>query len=638
MAEYREDILAEARRRFETACDADSENREEALDDLKFANGEQWPDYIRQARSEAQRPCLTINRLPAFIDQIVGDQRQNKPSIKVKPHDSFSDPEIADLLEGLIRNIEANSDANIVYMTAFESSVTCGRGFFRIVTEYVDDNSFDQEIRLERISNPFCVYWDPAAKDVNLKDAEWMFVTDLMSREQFRREFPEADMSDFESHTGDYGDWITDDTIRVAEYWRRRKVGKRTIYLLENGEVTDDPREGERVVREREVDDYAVEWMIMTGTEILEGPHPWPGRYIPIVPVWGKELNIEGKRILRGIIRYAKDPQRMYNYWRTAATEMVALAPRAPYIVTPAQIKGFELLWNNIGRSPRPYLLYNPDERAPHPPKRETPAAIPTGLANEAEFAAKEMMDTTGIYEAMLGEKSNERSGEAIKQRRLGGDRANYAYSDNLARALVHAGRIMLDLIPHIYDGERVIRILGVDGTEKFVTINSETDLATGEKLEKVINMDEIGRYDVTVSVGPSYTTKRMEAAEAMMEFMRVYPEAAPVIADLVAKNFDWPGADDIAERLKAMLPPQVRAVVENEPEIGGGKELPPEAAEAAQGYPPEPPAEPEDPLLDIKRSQEQAKLEGIVLDNSIKEARLKKALMEAEMSGVMDG
>ncbi len=647
LKEPKDDILKEARHRFEIACDADREERGAALDDLNFLNGDQWPENIKTEREkpDSQRPCLTINRLPMFHDQVVGDQRQNRPGIKIKPHDGDSDPKTAAKLEGLIRNIEVTSDANTVYMTGFESSTACGRGFFRILTDYADDNSFDQEISLGRIGNPFTVYWDSSAEDINLIDANWMFVSGKISKEQFERDYPDAALSDFETAIGDLSQWVDEHNVRIAEYWRKQKVGTQTIYQLENGEVVSELPKGVKPVKTRVVDIITIEWMKITGTEILEGPKVWPGKYFPIVPIWGKEINIEGERKLRGIVRFAKDPQRMYNYWRTTTTEVVALAPKNPYLATEKQIAGHESMWNNINRGATTYVLYNPDAQAPGPPKRETPATIPTGLANEAEFAAREMMDTIGIHEAGLGEKSNEKSGEAIKQRRAGGDRGNYAYSDNLARALVHAGRIILDLIPKIYDGARVVRILGVDGTEEFATLNSDTDLRSGDTLKEVINMDEIGKYDVAVTVGPSYTTKRMEDADSIMEFMRVYPEAAPFIADLAVQGLDWQSSDEIVERLRAMLPPEIKAVIdqgttnyeEDEGELPEAEML----EQAGQEAPPEsePGQEPgQEPLAEIKVSQEQAKLEGIVLDNSIKEAQLEKAVKEADLVGENDG
>ena len=623
-----DEILAEARKRFQLAHDADSESRDEALDDLRFINGDQWPEEVKKERIEELRPCITVNRLPGFIDQVVGDQRQNRPGIKVRAFDSYSDPEKAEIFEGIIRNIESISDAETIYDNSFETGTSCGRGFFRVLTEYSGDDSFDQDIKIKRIANPFSVYWDPSAQEIDLSDAKWQFIVDKISREDFEEAFPGKAVIDFEEATGDMQSWVWEDSVRIAEYWRKTPVEK-TIYQLDDGNVVDEIIKDMEVIRERTVKTHKIEWMLISGNEILAGPNVWAGKYIPIIPVWGKEINVDGKRILRGLIRFAKDPQRMYNYSRTASTEVMSNAPRVPYMVTAKQIEGYENIWNMVHKKNLPYLLYNPDpQNRGAAPKRETPATIPTGIIQEIKLTSDEMKQTTGIFEASLGEKSNETSGRAILARQREGDTATFAYIDNLARAQRYLGKILIDLIPKIYDTEQIVRVLGLDGSSKFMPINYTTDPDTGDALDEIMNDLSVGRYDVTVTVGPSYNTQRMEASDTMMKFVQSFPDAVPVIGDLIAKAMDWPDSDEIAERLKALLPPEIKETISQE-----GKEIPEEGV-VEQPMPEQMQEEQQpNPVEVLQVEQEAAKLEGLEIENRKKEVE-EKILIKKLVSG----
>lgn len=653
--EERQVILEEARKRYQLAKDADREDRNEAFEDKRFANGDQWPEDIADARKKAKRPCLTINQMPKFIDQVEGDFRQNKMSIKVRPQDSVSDPDTADFIEGHIRNIEINSDSGIVYGTALADIATCGRGAWRVKTKFVDDDSFDQDIVLEPIENVLSVYFDPDSADYNHADGKFVFVIVDVHEDEFKKAYPNASMSAFDTESFAVSEWYSGNKVTVAEYWRVVEDGEYTLYQLESGDVVQELPPNTKAVKERKVKKTYIETMTINGAEILDGPVRWPGKYIPIVGVKGKEMNIAGKKYTRGLVRFARDPQRMYNYWRTSETEAVALAPKTPWKVTEKQIAGHETLWNNINITSKPYVLYNVDPKAPTVvPAREQPVEYYAGYQHNAELCSKELMDTQGMYEASIGERSNERSGEAIKQRRAGSDRSNVTYTDNLGRAMRYTGLIIIDLMQYIYDTARSLRILGPDGSEKNVMINSDVD-KDGNQLEsdKIINMSEIGRYDVAVDIGPSYTTKRLEAVDNAMAFMgNIPPHMQEAIADIIVKNLDWPYADDIAERLKAILPPEIKALIDKETgEFGEDEQnmgaVPGVIPQGAFPAVPEPPTEqpPVDPLMEIKikqeetkAAQEEAKLTGLALVNKIKEIELEIKVKESAMAGVVDG
>lgn len=551
-------VHEEALGRFEKAEKAEQHNREMADEDMRFAAGEHWPETIRQQREKQNRPCLTNNRLPAFIAQVVGDARQNKPAIKVHPVDDGSDEEIAELYEGLIRHIETASSAPTAYLTAFEHACTGGFGHWRILTDYADENSFDQDIIIKRIQNPFSVYWDDNSKEYDRSDAEWCFVEEMLTKEAFAAKYPKDTPSDWEGEFigSDFNGWVTtDNEVRVVEYWRKKRI-KKTIYQLADGSITDSPMATDMVYRERESFDTKIERYVLSGKDILSGPEEWPGKHIPIVTITGPEEWVSGRAQYRSIIRYAKDPARMYNYWQTAITEKIALAPKAPWIATVDQIAGLEHIWAASNVENRAYLPYNPDQSAP-PPQRVNPAAVNAAEINQAQQSIDDIKATTGIHDASLGNQGNETSGRAILARQREGDTATFAWIDNLSRGIARTGRILIDLIPKIYDAQRTVRILGEDGASELAEINSPDVDAMG-MIQGYLNDLSVGKYDITVSTGPSYGTRRMEAAESMMQFIQAFPAAAPIAGDLIAKAMDWPGADEIAERLKAMIPPEI--------------------------------------------------------------------------------
>jgi len=572
-----DDILEEARAAFALAADAEAENRREALDDLRFARlGEQWPEKVRRERELEGRPCLTINRLPAFIRQVVNDARQNKPAIAVHPVDDGADPETAEVFNGLIRHIEQSSDAEVAYDTALDFAVTCGLGYFRINTRYAADDGFDQDIAVERVANPFSIYGDPEGAAADSSDWNTAFVVDTLPRAVFEARWKGAEPVDWEAD--DYGrlsgPWLDGDRVMVTEYWRRERT-TRTILALSDGQVVEEAvykaqkamfdTLGVKVVgRPRQAASHKVSQRILTGAEVLETVN-WAGRFIPIVPVYGEELMVDGRRRLRSLVRDAKDPQRMFNYWRTTSTELVALAPKAPFIGRKGAFETDSAKWATANVQSHAYIEYD----GPEPPMRQGFAGVPAGALQEALNASDDMKSIMGLYDASLGARSNETSGRAIMARQREGDVSTFHYIDNLSRAIRHAGRILLDLVPKVYATARVVRVLGPDGAAKAVGVAPGGQ--GGEALKAIGKIYDLsaGKYDLTVRSGPSFTSRREEAATQMIELIRAYPAAAPLIGDLLARNLDWPGADEIATRLAAMLPPQAKGPA---PEVEAAK------------------------------------------------------------------
>lgn len=609
----RDPIIAEIRDRFREASDAVDSLYDMAVDDLQFLDGNHWPEAIQKQRARDGRPCMTINKLPTYCDQVTGEIRQNNPAIKIVPVDSESDPETAEVLTGLIRNIEHQSDAEIAYDTALESAVQSGIGAFRIITEYAADDVFDLDIRIRRIKNPLTVYWDPACQNWDKSDARYCIVTERIGRDKFVELYPDAAIQDADGNRDKDPNWSADKSVRVAEYFRK-KVKKRTLYLLRHPETGEESVHWERfepmeLVRSREVETTTLEWYKTNGVEILEGPVEWPGTLIPIIMVYGKELNIEGQSIYRGIVRNAKDPARLYNFSRSYNAEVTALAPKAPYIGTPAMFGNHMSAWKQANRSNLPFLMFDPDPKMPGlSPQRTPPITQNTGILTELQIGDQEMHDCTGMQQASFGEKSNEKSGTAINARKREGFVANFVFSDNLARAMRYAGRVIIELIPKIYDTERIVRITGIDGKEKQVTLNAPF-MDQEAKRPKLFDITT-GKYDVVVEVGPSYATQREEAVDGMVQLFAALPDQARMlVADLLVKNLDWPGAGEIESRLKKLLPPGM---------AGDDGDAPPPAA------PPQP-----DPAQMLEMEKTKAEIQETLMKVQKIQAEVDKILAE---------
>lgn len=559
MDELKDDkILTAARDRMRECRDAEDPHMERAAEDLRFLTGEgQWPEAEKERREADNKPTLTFNALPQFVRKITGQIRQINPAIKVSAADSEASGDVSEIYEGLIREIEYRCDAPSIYESAAESAASCGIGHFRIRTDYCDYDGFDQHILIERVFNPFAVFYDPRAKEPTRQDAEFAFIIEQMRLDDFKESYPEADASDFADGKLPtwWSDWRGGETITIAEYYWR-EFEEYEIAVTEMGQVIKGPFPKElRLARKRTVRKPKIMWAKITGSDVLEGPTRVVGEYIPVIAVTGEEIHI-GETVYRsGAIRHAKDSQVSYNIMRTASVETTLLQPRAPYLVTPKQISGLEGFWNEANNANRPYLPYNVDEKALGIPARATPPVASSGLLQEAQVAAEDMKRTIGIYDASLGARSNETSGVAIQSRQKEAEIANSIYSDNMVKAVAHAGRVIVSMIPEVYDAQRIIRILGEDAQEKLVEINklmlSQNGIVTSNDLR-------VGRYAVRVSVGPTYDSKRQEASAGMLDLMNRIPQSAPIIADLVAGSQEWPDADRIAERLRKTIPPNL--------------------------------------------------------------------------------
>jgi len=594
------DRLSVMRRRYTMALSAYSDSREDELDDLRFMAGSpdnqwQWPADVLATRGSVQgqtinaRPCLTINKLPQHVRQVTNEQRQNRPTGKVIPADDRADVRVAEIFDGMVRHIEYISDADVAYDTACDNQVTYGEGYIRILTEYAREDSFDQDIKIGRVRNSFSVYMDPAIQDPCGADAEWCFITEDVSKADYERMFPDAaPISSLMSQgVGDQSlsQWLSEDMVRIAEYFYYEHE-KATLNLYPDNitAFANTPQDKQlkamfgKPLRSRVVDRKKVKWVKTNGFEVLE-ERDWAGKYIPVVRVIGNEFEVDGQLYVSGLVRNAKDAQRMYNYWVSQEAEMLALAPKAPFIGYGGQFEGYEMNWKTANTNNWPYLEVNPDVTdgagSPLPlPQRAPPPLAQTGLIQAKLGAADDIKGTTGQYDSSLGAQSNERSGRAILAREKQGDTGTYHYVDNLSRAIRHVTRQLVDMIPKIYDTARVARIVGLDGEVGMVKINpmqpepvKEIRDENGLVIDKIYN-PSVGVYDVCVTTGPGYMTKRQEALDAMSMLLQSNPQLWTVAGDLFIKNMDWPGAQEMAARFAKIIDPKVMEGEDQSPEV----------------------------------------------------------------------
>lgn len=580
-------ILVEVKRRFKQCEDWEQFQRKLFLDDLKFANadsdnGYQWPNDIYNRRDTEDRPTLTINKTRQHNLQIINDAKKNKPEMKFRPAGDGATFEAAQVFEGLARHTEYISNATDAYDTATKSQVEAGIGYWRVITDYADDKSFDQEIYIRRVKDALTVYLDPDINEIDGSDALFGFVFEDVKREVFDLKYPDH-KNIVGTNSFDMDGWLDDEHVRICEYYRKFSKKKTLVayrvnpddpnsdmntVLLEDGEAPSEilkPILALPSTRTREVITHHVQWYKIAGDTIIE-EKPWPGIYVPIVRLIGEETIINGLLDRKGHTRALKDPQRMYNYFSSAAVEFTALQTKAPWVAPARAIEGHETDWANANNENPSVLIYNDigDDgsviAAPERPQAPTPSS---GYLQAMETARQEMMMVSGQYEANMGQKSNEVSGKAINERQRQGDTANYHFIDNLGIAIRFTAKIMLDLYPKIYDTLTVKKILAQDGTESSIMLDPQAAIAhriatkQDEKNISAIFNPNVGKYDVYCDIGPAYATRRQEAWNAITQIVTADSALMPVIGDLLFKAADFPNADKIAERLFRMVPPQ---------------------------------------------------------------------------------
>jgi hypothetical protein len=580
------DIVKECLERFKIAESIETDNRSRGVKALEFRDGHQWPDDLYNQRKIDKRPSLTINHTNTFVRRVVNNMRQQRPRIKVHPVGDGADVGKADVISGIIRHIENMSNASIAYDTGGESAVSIGWGYWRVLSDFIEQDSFDQELKIIPIRNPFTVYFDPASILPAGEDAEWVIITEKMKREDYKREYPNASNAEFQrSGNGDNtSEWESKDEIRLAEYYRIRKT-QDTLYRMTNGmalfqdqidelsgelqqaQVTHLMAKGKKV--SRPTTRMMVEWYKLNGTQIVDrrskDDDPLPDKWIPVIRCEGNVLDLNGRVRRKGMVEDLMDPARMYNYWRTMETELLALAPKAPFIVAAGQLDGHPE-WKDANQKPYSALVYEPafveqpdgSRQLLPPPQRQQPVAVPAGAVQAAQGAQQDLMAVAGMpHEPSADVPGAAISGVALRQRQALSDIGHFQYYDNQTRAIAHTGRILLQLIPYYYSGQRMQRIIGEDGMPAMAPINQPQQNPMNPAIPMILNDLSVGRYDVVMDTGPGYETKRLEGAESMIDLLKT-PLAESIVkvgADVIVRGMDFNGASDLADRLMAVNP-----------------------------------------------------------------------------------
>jgi hypothetical protein len=588
-AEEDKEIVQRAMACHRLGMDATDEWRQDAIEDLQFLAGDQWDSSVVAQRTQQGRPALTINRLPLFVRSVTNEQRQSKPSVTISPVDSGGDQRTAEVLQGIVRCIERASNADAAYASGGQYAAITGLGYWDVAADYDDERSFDQSLVIRRVSNPFSVLMDPSAKEVAGDDARWVLITTDISKDEWKAIAPDeaAPMGDSWDADGNApAEWVAKDGVRIHEYrwveevpdklYNIRELPEQLPQLVEvlkahgidvsMGSVLESEVGAEFAGKlealaglpMRPTTRRRSRFVKIAGGQVIERGE-LAGRYLQLVRVVGSELEIDGRKIYEGVIRHTKDPQKALNFYVSAQTEAIALTPKAPFMAAEGQIEGHEDEWRNLNTRAPSVVQYKPTTVAGvavPPPQRVMAEANIQAISQSIVATNQQFSDTSGIYPTQFGAPSPEQSGRAILARQNQGQTSNFHFTDNFAMAIRYTGRILVDLIPKIYSGPRVLRILGEDGKQEMVPVNGQQGPFRGE--DTTIELDA-GRYDVAVSMGPSYLSRRQEAAAQMLELMRVVPQVSPAIMDLVVRSMDIPDGQQIADRLQKLLPPNIR-------------------------------------------------------------------------------
>jgi len=558
-------VHSEALKHYEASFAAERGQRDECLEDMRFVfvEGAQWDDIDKNSRKD--RPRFEINKVAVPVNQAIGEQRQNRISIKVRPAKGAASTDMADVLSGLIRNIESESHFKEVKDNAFKEIVSGGIGAWCLSAGFEDD-SFDQTIQIKTIrSAASSVFYDPSSTEELKQDAKWIIVTEDVDRAYFRKRYPDATVSDLSSNTnsGYLSEWQTRDTVRIADYWVKEPCIKE-LALMTNGDIIELNEKTQKVIDElalqgnfivktRKKHSYKVVHYKINASGILDGPNEWAGSMIPVVPIFGYNVWINGQHYYRGMVRMAKDPQRVYNYATSQAIEVSALTPKDPYWVTPKQMEGLEGQMRTFNVNNNPFMFYNEDPLNPGPPKRGGAPSVQAALIQQVQQADMDVQATTGLYAPSLGEAQTDQRSRAILALQKQGNTSTHELVDNLAKAVEYTGQLLIDLIPKLYDTERQVSILGEDGSTQDIVLNQKVvDRQTGETV--LINDVALGKYEVISSAGPSYATKRIETLNLLTKLAEANPAFATVSSDLIAQSVDFEQSAELTKRIRKQM------------------------------------------------------------------------------------
>ena len=622
-----EKILADAKAYRDEAESYWYDTYERGREDKEFATikGAQWDSDAVTKRKDEGKPTLEFNLVRKFARQQENTMRQNRPQIQVVPVDSGADVEVAKVLAGLIKDTEESSNAEDAYDQAGSNAVYGGIGFFRITTDYMDERSFNQEPKFLPIENPEAVLMDPLSRRLDGSDQSRCLIGEWVEKAAIEHEYGEDAVSDFEMQGAEKWHNTKENTLFIAEFFYKEEV-KDILVMLEDGTVDfksvllEQWSEDElKLITEHERDTTRTEikWAKLSGCKVLE-TGVFPGKYIPVIPVYGEVTWIGEDRHVFSLIHFAKDPQRLLNYWKSTEAHILQKNQDDITAVDAESIAGYEDEWQNPGKyAVSRYKSTDEMGKPVTPPQRIGAAAPPVGILNAAESAAMAIPDILNMHAPQMGQDVNQQSGRAIGLLQRQADTAHFHFQDNLNKSLRHAGRILVDLYPVLYDTPMVRRIVGVDGSEELVQINapprnpSEVDKA----IDGVLNNLSIGRYDVRIDTGPNFNTQREQAFQLMMQMMQYSPDMMGIGGDLILKDSPLPYSKELAERFKKQMNPQV---------LEDDKDMPPQAKAMIQQL---------DQAMQQMQQELQAAQAALADKDADRQIDIQKAILSAEQA-----
>lgn len=583
-----EKLIERAQKQFKSFMDWEGAFRQSFEEDIRFANGDadnqwQWDGSVLQSRKDC--PSMTINMTWIHCALVQNEIKKNPPAITVRPVGGGATMKSSEVYGGLIREISRASDAINIYLKASETLVQGGVGYWRVLTEYEAEDSFDQVIRIRSVRSPLGVAMDPDAKEPSGADANWGMIFEDVKNEYLEEEYEKyKDAVGAENAiTVDIAasDWKTEDYTRVAEWYEKEKFQDQLLGFVDPesgafstaflGDIKDSEIK-QRILadtrtQKRPVTRSRICWYKIFGDKIVDYREVPGKRFIPIVRVVGQETIIDGNLDRKGIVRGLKDSQRNMNYWVSAGAMQVALQTNVPW-VGPAE--AFENIkqWEDANRGRYAYLPYNhkdADGEILPAPTRPTPPVMATAYIQGIQIASQQFKDITGQHEATLGKQDNAESGRAIQARQGQGETSTFHFPNALAQGVAHTGRIILDMAPEVYDTPRLIRISNADMSQSEVNVDpmaseahAEVDKPDEENTTEVTWNPKIGRYEVEAEAGPSYQTQREWTAEALGTLLAQNKDLWQVIGDFYAQNLDFPGAEEMAERIRRGMNPAI--------------------------------------------------------------------------------
>ncbi len=548
------------------AQDADQDNREAALEAQWFIEKQdgQWEPEWWDANSG--KPRYTFDMTSPIVDQIAGEIEQADFDIKVRPAGGDSSKETAQILDGLIRNIENISNASAIYSHAGRNMVATGIDGWRVVQEYCDGMSYDQDLMIKPIYNfSERVWFDVGSQTRDRSDSKYCFVLQAIPSDEYKERFPKGSGQSVSSGRTKTGYYQKAATIVCGQIYYV-KYEKTEIAMLSDGkiiELTDDTKavldeladNGITVSQSRPRKKPVVYSRLFDGSGWLTDEQRTVFSYIPVIPTYGNFKVIEDKTVYRGVVQKLMDPQRVMNYSLSREIEEGALAPRAKYWMTPKQAAGHEEKLRTMNVNSDPVQFYNPDPTVAGgaPPQQSGGAQINPGLRTVSESMRQIMGQTAGMFAANMGDNPGLQSGVAIKSLQQKGDNGTIKYFKAMEIAISQTARVMVDAMPRVYDTTQQKRILNADGSFEMQTLNQTViDGQTGKPV--VINDLSKGKYDVTCSAGPSFQSRSQEAVQTILEMAAFDPSVIQSGADILFNNLDSPGMDLIAQRKRQQL------------------------------------------------------------------------------------